>query len=384
MKEYTGSKLVRLTYILILLVLVFYIIRVANPFLIPLYLGLLIAVILFPIVRFFQYKLKFPNFFAVTASMIVGFGLLILVFLLLGKQLLHIFNDLPEINQNLNSHLTVFKEWMMSTFQISLEEQLKLIEKVLTNKNMLSGSSIPNIQPLTSGLINAVLVPLYAFFILLYRRVFIGFFHRLFPVVNGVRKVDEIIESSLQVIRQYLTGLFIQMVSVSFLTGLGLYIIGVKQFLFLGILTGILNLIPYIGIWTSLLLSVLMALVGTPDLGIVLKVLVTYITVQLIDGNIILPFIVGSKVRVNALATLIGILIGGTLAGIGGMFLALPTLAILKVVFDHIDSLKPYGYLIGDGTDESPDYVKSIQSFILKYINRIKNVKSSSKKPKKQ
>lgn len=372
MKENSSNSLTKATQTLILLGIIFYVIYIANQLLIPLFLGLLIAVILFPLVRFFNQKLKFPNILAVGVAILIGLGLLVLLFFVLSQQFVAVFRDLPEIKHNLNIHLHALQGWMKNTFHVSLENQVKLVESVLTDKELLRGKSIPSIQPLTNGLLNVVLVPLYTFFILLYRQVFIGFFHRLFPTNSTQQKVDEIIENSLQVIRQYITGLIIQMFTVAFLTGFGLYIIGVKQFVFLGILAGILNLIPYIGIWTSLLVSILMALVGSPDLGIIIKVVVTFIIVQLIDGNILLPIIVGSKVRVNALATLLVILIGGTLAGVGGMFLALPTLAILKVVFDHVESLKPYGYLIGDGSEESSDYLSTVTSFLKSIPEKIK------------
>jgi predicted PurR-regulated permease PerM len=372
MKENSSNSLTKATQTLILLGIIFYVIYIANQLLIPLYLGLLIAVILFPLVRFFNQKLRIPNVLSAGLAILIGLGLLVLLFFVLSQQFVAVFRDLPEIKHNLNIHLHALQAWMKNTFHVSLENQVKLVESFLTDKDLLRGKSIPSIQPLTNGLLNVVLVPLYAFFILLYRQVFIGFFHKLFPANSTQQKVDEIIENSLQVIRQYITGLIIQMFTVAFLTGLGLYIVGVKQFLFLGILAGILNLIPYIGIWTSLLVSILMALVGSPDLGIIIKVLVTFIVVQLIDGNILLPMIVGSKVRVNALATLLVILLGGTLAGVGGMFLALPTLAILKVVFDHVDSLKPYGYLIGDGSSESSDYLSTVTSFLKSIPEKIK------------
>jgi predicted PurR-regulated permease PerM len=62
--------------------------------------------------------------------------------------------------------------------------------------------------------------------------------------------------------------------------------------------------------------------------------------------------IVGSKVRINALAAIVGVLVGGALCGIAGMFLSIPGLAVLKVIFDRINGLKPYGMLLGD--DSSP------------------------------
>src|SRR5690606_39004056 len=92
----------------------------------------------------------------------------------------------------------------------------------------------------------------------------------------------------------------------------------------------------------------LVTLVSSENLGDVLWVGVVLALVQLIDNNFLMPFIVGSKVRINALATLLGVLVGGALCGIPGMFLAIPGIAVLKVIFDRVDGLKPYGILVGD------------------------------------
>jgi predicted PurR-regulated permease PerM len=125
-------------------------------------------------------------------------------------------------------------------------------------------------------------------------------------------------------------------------------IIGVKYAILLGIITGILNLIPYIGILFAGLLSIVATLTGSPDLSLMIGVVIVTIVVQLIDNNIIVPLVVSSKVEINAFISIIGIIIGGAIAGISGMFLALPVLAIMKVIFDRIESLKPWGYLLGD------------------------------------
>jgi predicted PurR-regulated permease PerM len=125
-------------------------------------------------------------------------------------------------------------------------------------------------------------------------------------------------------------------------------IIGVKYAILLGVITGILNLIPYIGILFAGILSILASLTGSPDLSIISGVIIVNSIVQLIDNNILTPMIVSSKVEINAFVSIIGIIIGGAVAGISGMFLAIPILAILKVIFDRIESLAPWGYLMGD------------------------------------
>jgi predicted PurR-regulated permease PerM len=72
--------------------------------------------------------------------------------------------------------------------------------------------------------------------------------------------------------------------------------------------------------------------------------------IHFVDANFLMPRIVGSKVKINALITMLGAISGGLLIGIPGVFLALPTIAILKIIFDRIDELKPWGILLGDDT----------------------------------
>jgi predicted PurR-regulated permease PerM len=138
------------------------------------------------------------------------------------------------------------------------------------------------------------------------------------------------------------------MIVVSVLTALGLWIIGIKYFILLGLITGILNLIPYIGILIAGIITVLASLTGSAETSIIVGILIVNVIVQLIDNNLLVPLIINSKVEINAFVSIMGIIVGGAAAGISGMFLAIPLLAILKIIFDRIDSLEPWGYLMGN------------------------------------
>jgi predicted PurR-regulated permease PerM len=362
----SENKIQQMSSRLIIVALSVYFIYVANGILIPLLIGFLFAVLLYPLTKFFHTKLKFPNFFASLFSVCIAIAAVLGIFTLMSSQLYTVFSDIPEVTKNLKIHLHSLQSWVETMFKVDYKEQFILLEKTVANLELLNSSSFQQLLPLTTLMVNIVLVPLYSFFILLYRKIFIQFFHQLFP---ASKQVNVILTNINEVIRQYIVGLLIEMSIIAFLIGLGLYIIGVKYFLFLALLTAILNLIPYIGAWIAGIVSVLLALVGSSDLVIVLEVLIVFVSVQALDANVLLPLVVGSKVRINALASMLGIIILGTLAGIGGMFLAMPILAILKVVFDHIDGLKAYGTLIGDGSEEEDDIGKS--TFIQKWKTRI-------------
>ncbi len=108
------------------------------------------------------------------------------------------------------------------------------------------------------------------------------------------------------------------------------------------------NIIPYIGIFSALIVSSAVTLATAPSQTTVIYVMVTMVVTHLIDSNVLLPLVVGSKVRINALITVLGVIIGEMVWGIPGMFLSIPVIAVFKIIFDRIDSLKPWGIILGD------------------------------------
>jgi predicted PurR-regulated permease PerM len=181
----------------------------------------------------------------------------------------------------------------------------------------------------------------------LYKNHFLKFLTKLYDA-KYYPKLQDILYQIKVSVQSYILGLIFEMVAVSILTSIGFWILGIKYALVLGIITGILNLIPYIGILFAGLLSIIATLTGTADISIIIGVIVVNIVVQLIDNNILVPLIISSKVEINAIVSIVGIIIGGAICGISGMFLAIPIIAILKVIFDRIDHLEPWGYLMGD------------------------------------
>ena len=157
-------------------------------------------------------------------------------------------------------------------------------------------------------------------------------------------------------------------------------VIGVEYAILLGIITGILNLIPYIGILFAGALTIVVSLGGTTDLTVIIGVIVVNIIVQLIDNNILVPLIVNSKVQINAFVSIVGIIIGGALAGVSGMFLAIPIIAVLKVIFDRIDDLEPWGYLMGDNLPKTYKW-KNIKLPLYDFENTPDNISATNNIP---
>jgi predicted PurR-regulated permease PerM len=160
--------------------------------------------------------------------------------------------------------------------------------------------------------------------------------------------VHEIVEQVQQILRKYITGLFIEMCIVSVVVCVAFWALGIKYSLLLGLITGLFNIIPYIGIFTATLISVLITFATAAAAGKVFLVLITLVITHLVDSNILLPAIVGSKVKINPLITVLGVVLGEMIWGVSGMFLSIPVIAVLKIIFDRIESLKPWGILLGE------------------------------------
>lgn len=170
-----------------------------------------------------------------------------------------------------------------------------------------------------------------------------------------------------------MVGLLIEMAIVASANSIGLVILGIKYAIFFGVLAAVLNLIPYIGMFTATLFTVLVTLTTSDHTSDILWIIIIFYGIHIIDTNFLVPRVVASRLRINALISILGIVIGGALTGISGLFLSVPAVAFIKIICDHIDSLKPWGILMGDDTtySEKTKLYKKIQQFSRR--NRNKN-----------
>jgi len=183
--------------------------------------------------------------------------------------------------------------------------------------------------------------------LLFYHPLLLEFLRRLFGTSNR-DEVSDIITQIRSLIQQYLIGLLIETAIIAALYSIGLLILGIEYAIVLGIIGAFLNLIPYIGSWIAASMPMMIAIVTKTSPWFALLVMALYIIIQFFDNNYIVPKIVASKVKVNALISIIAVIAFGALWGIPGMVIAIPLIAIIKLIFDHIEPLKPLGFLLGD------------------------------------
>lgn len=313
----------------------------------PLLMAFFISIVLLPIFRFLKNK-KIPELLAIFFSLLVMVIITAGIIYFIYSQTRPVVEDFPAIKENTMKHINDLSAWFTEKTGMSVTQQTKIVDaqsqKILDSMgNVLSGAA----NSVGATLIFFGLLPIYTFLILYYRNILVKFVYLWFPERNHP-KVREVIHETQSIIKSYIGGLLIQITYITILLGGSLLLLGIKHALLIGIIFAILNLIPYIGALFGNIIGVLLTLSSSEDLTPVLTVLVTIAVVQFLDNNILMPRIVGGKVRINALSSLAGVFVGGALAGIPGMFLSLPLIAVFKIIFDRTEQFKQWGVLFGD------------------------------------
>ncbi len=354
---------IRLACVLVSIIALVYISVIGKSILVPLVMGFLVAMLLLPLSNFMERRLKFPRILSSLVSPIL-FTLAVLgVFYFIGTQMAQFKEDLPEFKAQMEQLFHEAQVFVYDRFGVSEEEQLQYIsknaEEALKKGSGVLGTAVTSI---TSMLAAATFVFLSIFFFLLYRSHLVKFIIWCFPP-DDQTKVKEVVSEIQSIVKQYILGLLIQVVAVSTLMFIAYSIIGIKYAILFAVLCGILNLIPYIGIFTATVLAAVVTLAtGEPIQA--LWVIIAVIVVNSIDGNIITPKIIGSKVSLNSFVVLFGIVIAESIWGIAGMFLAIPILAIFKIIFDNVDGLRPYGFVLGEDNAPTPLFEKYYDRYL--------------------
>lgn len=327
------------------------VIVIGNEIIMPILMAFFISIVLLPVYRFLRKK-KVPESFSIIIPIIlvaIFVGLLVWFF---SAQIGTLVKDYPQIKKNVSLHIDSISKWLESITHYSTQEQVQFIQEKsddLLNMGgkMASGAAVT----LSSVFVFIGLLPIYIYLLMFYKDILLRFVFMWFKTEQHT-KVKEAVYETESIIKSYLFGLLIQISYMTVLLGGILLIIGIKHALLIGVIFALLNLIPYVGALIGNVIGVLLTLTSSQELWPVITVLGVIALVQFLDNNILMPRIVGSKVKINALFAILGVFIGGSIAGVSGMFLALPIVAVLKIIFDRTENFKQWGVLLGDERPE--------------------------------
>ncbi|MBL7924692.1 MAG: AI-2E family transporter [Bacteroidia bacterium] len=330
----------------------------AKAFLMPITIAGVLATLFLPLSRSLE-KQGLPrglsSLICLLALLIVMAGIVSLI----SWQVTGLIDDFELIKIRLTESLHRIQQYIMVHLGMSLEQQMEMIQR--------QGQFLPSTLTLVAGSMAQVLTTMamilvYIFCLLYYRGHLKQFLLRLSPP-GQKEEMESVIYSTSRVSQQYMLGLSKMIVCLWILYGIGFSIIGVQNAIFFAVLCGLLEIVPYIGNLTGTLLTVLVAAVNGAGFPVLGSIVVVYGCIQLFQGWVLEPVIVGPQVKINPFTTIVALVLGELIWGIAGIFLAIPVIAMLKIIFDHIESLRAYGHLIGetDSGKDTPGFVRRLR-----------------------
>lgn len=337
------SSTIRLLLVFILSVIILYF---SKSVLVPLTFGGVLAMLLMPASRWLESKglnRGVSSFLSLLGFALLAVGLI----LLLRWQIGDLLKDFSKLQDQLAKLMEQVKDYVRSEFGITGKQQQQILkEQQSGGMEKAAGMAIGTLTGTLSMLVSMVLVFVYVFLFLYFRSHFKNFVLRLVSVQDKPL-AQKVMHKASKVTQSYISGLSMMIVLLWIMYGIGFSIVGIKGAIFFAILCGILEIVPFAGNITGTSITVLIAFAQGGSIDMVIGVLITYGIVQFTQTYILEPLVVGNQVNINPLFTILVIVVGEAVWGIAGMVLAIPLLGMFKVVCDHVEPLKPYGYLIG-------------------------------------
>jgi predicted PurR-regulated permease PerM len=341
---YAKVPLVLLMLLLLVLTLYF-----AGSILYPIIFAAIFAILLLPVQQWLMRR-RVPEGLAIALTVLLGVATLVGLLYFLYAQAGQLAGQLPLFKAKLLQAQQELLSWLDRRYGITNQRLLGWLQQATSRATAFVGEALTAVSGLV---VVATLVPVYVFLLLLYRQRLVRFITELFTIgKQPTGGVQEVLHESKVTIQSYMVGLLTEGAIVAVLNVLGLWLLGIPYALLLGVLGAVLNFIPYVGGVVAIILPVLMAFVTKDSYLYPLGVVGVYMLIQFIDNNVLVPRIVAGKVQINGLAAVVGVLVGNAVGGIAGMFLALPVMAILKIIFERVEGLRPWATLLGD--DDRP------------------------------
>lgn len=336
--------------------------------LMPFIIGMLIAYILYipsrKIERLFE-KVKRPKIIARKARVlsVLAIYLIVLILIIIAFRFLipAVANAAIDFINNFQGYYSA----MMTSIENLPEDSILKSDMVLNmvneaknidfrqffNMEMLAGyaKGAINIATKVFDFFVAIVVSVY---VLVQRREILEFFRKLGRAMfkeETYQNIGKYFNRTNEIFFHFIAGQFIDGVVVGIITSIGMSILGVKYAIPLGFMIGLFNLIPYFGAIIAVIIATLITfLTGGLTQAVIMVIVVTIL--QQIDANIINPKIIGSSLKISPLLVIFGVTVGGAYFGVWGMFLAVPIIAVLKlVVMDYIEYKNRIREQVGKG-----------------------------------
>ena len=360
-KSFTMPPYLKALSVLIFIIVLVFFLIVGKSLLVPLFMGGFFAVLFTPLSNWLESK-KVPRTISAVLSLLLNIAIVVGLLVFIITTISNFTSDFDNVSEKLSNYAKDIDQWTMTNFGIDENFEDKASDDYIKTLLQEQGANITGFALRTVGsLSGTVLIPVFMFFFLLYRdhltEVMIRIYRDKDPQLVKMR-----ITNLRKLLQNYIIGVVKVMGILAVLNVTAFTALGIKHAIFFGLIAAFLNIIPYVGPFIGALMPMVYAFLTKDSLFYPIAVLVSYQLIQLIEGNILTPKIVGGNVNLNPFITFLGLLVGGTIWGVAGMVLIIPTLAILREIFELSDQTSPFALLLGEERSDEKPKEKSSES----------------------
>lgn len=324
----------------------------AKPVLVVTLVSVLLAFILAPIVDACD-RARFPRWFGSGVALLVLIGVSYLAMYFSYNRAISFLDDLPKYTERMRETLIRFRQrtekiqkTAENVLQTSNSPEDKNAIPVKVNQTNWADRLTEGAGAVTEIVLLIGFIPFLTYFMLSWQEHFRSSTVMLFKLEhrNTAYVTLGLISAMIRsfIVGNLVVGIFISLVSMIVFGALHL-----PYFYFLGVISGFLSLIPYLGVVLALV-PPLAAGLGQIHSEQVLVIVLTVLGLHLFALNVLYPKIIGKRLQLNPLAVTLALLFWGWLWGAMGLILAVPITAALKIIFDHVEGLRPWGAWLGE------------------------------------
>lgn len=334
----TTATVLRIMQLIFFTALIMYF---GKTLFIPLFFGLLIAIVMYPVCKWLEAH-GWNKALSITACLFIVTILFVLLFVILLWQIKILAGESPEIINGLKAALPGVQKWLINIAGVSISMDHISSEEFFSVIGSMLGAVFQNA---VNTLFILFLTPVYTALIMYHRKVLVQYLKLITPV-KQLPQLDVILRQTVHTYFNYIKGMVLVYLIVGILNSIGLFALGVNHALLFGMLCAIMTIIPYIGIFISALLPITVAWIDTGNIWYPVAIVAIFGFVQYLEANIIFPKVVGTQLNVSTLAMLVAIIAGGIIWGVAGMVLFIPFVAILKIITDNVEEWKAINLLL--------------------------------------
>lgn len=334
----TTASVLRIMQLILFSALIMYF---GKTLFIPLFFGLLIAIVMYPVCKWLEAH-GWNMALSITACLFIVTILFVLLFVILLWQIKILAGESPEIVNGLKAAMPGLQKWLINIAGVSINLDQISSEEFFSVIGSMLGAVFQNA---VNTLFILFLTPVYTALIMYHRKVLVQCL-RLITPVKYQQQLDAILRQTVHTYFNYIKGMVLVYLIVGILNSIGLFALGVNHALLFGMLCAIMTIVPYIGIFISALLPITVAWIDTGNIWYPVAIVAIFGFVQYLEANIIFPKVVGTQLNVSTLAMLVAIIAGGIIWGVAGMVLFIPFVAILKIITDNIEEWKAINLLL--------------------------------------